>query len=57
MGSHTFNSSSREVETGMIRLDGEETIRQEETGTQGSLRIHRVGCSLRMQSEMQPGDS
>ena len=43
MGSHAFNSSTREVETGVIWLATEKNIiRWEETGTQ---------CSLNRQSE------
>ena len=38
MGSHTFNPSTREVETGVIWLGGVKNIRLKETGAHYSLR-------------------
>ena len=34
MGSHTFNPSTRKMETGVIWLDRERNIKWEETGAQ-----------------------
>ena len=51
MGSHRFNSSTREVETGVIWLGGERNLRLKETETQGSLRFGRDRFSLGMMPE------
>ena len=46
MGSHAFNPSTREVETGVIWLGGERNIRWKETGAQCRLRFGGDRCSL-----------
>ena len=55
MGSHTFNPSTRELETRVIWPGGKRNLRQEETEAQCSLRIQSEdvvrGCGLRMWSE------
>ena len=51
MGSHAFNPSTREVETGVIWLGRERNIRQEETGEQCSLRFGGDRWCLEEQSE------
>ena len=51
MGSHAFNPSTREVETGVTWLGRERNIRQEETEAHYRLRFGGDRCSLRMQSE------
>ena len=47
MGSHTFNPSTRGVETGVIWLGGDRNIRWEETGLIAVSLVERGDCSLR----------